>query len=253
MYFELQEIKHRPYPMPNAPWIMTQVWRDLLFMHYPVAPHLLREIVPQELELDTYKNEAWLSIIPLKITDMRVRGVPPIPLLSSYIELNVRTYVIYQGVPGIYFFSLDASDLISVIGAKAGTGLPYKLAKMEFSEHDDIFRFKSHRITGTQEKLDVSFKRGNVLYEPLPGSLDFWLLERYCMYSFWGNHILRGDIHHDQWKVAHAEAEIHQNTMASFLPKGTLTNNPLILHYARRRRFLFFPLKKVGKRVGVGD
>ena len=93
MYKEFLEIDHRPYPLPSKPWMMTQVWRDLLFIHWPVASEVIKPHLPQELELDVYEGTAWLSFIPLRITNARARGLPLIPFFTSYMELNVRTYV----------------------------------------------------------------------------------------------------------------------------------------------------------------
>jgi uncharacterized protein YqjF (DUF2071 family) len=248
MYFELNETKHRPFPLPKSPWILTQVWNDMLFLHYQIDPTLLRSYVPEELEIDLYEGKAWISIIPFKITKMRARGLPHFPYLHTYLELNVRTYVKYKGVPGIYFFSLDADKLLAVLGAQVGLGLPYKKAHMYFQQERDQFYFQSVRESSKQTyQLDVQYERKQILYEPLPDSLDFWLLERYSMYSILGNLIIRGDIHHDQWKVSMVHAHISTNTMLDFLQDEKLDPTPQHMHYSRRKRFLFFPPKIVGK------
>ena len=246
--YSFKETDQRPYPLPRRPWVMTQVWNDLLFLHYSIDPDLLRSHVPKELEIDTFKGEAWISIIPLKITGSRVRKTPALPVLSSYIELNVRTYVVYKGVPGIYFFSLDANSLANVLGARGVTALPYKLAVMQFKQKDNEFYMKSERV-GAQDayQFEVSYVREEKMTETDQDTVDFWLLERYCMYSYYGKHILRGDIHHDAWKVSDVSATIHKNTMLSFLPNEQALSEPRLLHYARMKRFLFYPLKKVGE------
>lgn len=250
MYFELSETKHRPFPIPNIPWILTQVWNDMLFLHYQVSPALLRPYVPQELELDLFEGKPWISIIPFKVTKMRARGLPHFPYLHTYLELNVRTYVKYKGIPGIYFFSLDADKLLAVLGAQMGLGLPYKKAHMSFQQEGDQFYFSSERIAHNKAyHFDVQYERQRILYEPEPDSLDFWLLERYSMYSFWGDFIIRGDIHHDQWKVSMVHADILTNTMTDFLPERALQFVPSHMHYSRRKRFLFFPPKIVGRKL----
>lgn len=246
--YSFNETDQRPYPLPRRPWVMTQVWNDLLFLHYSIDPHILRAHVPKELEIDTFNGKAWISIIPLRITGSRVRKMPPLPGISTYIELNVRTYVVYKGVPGIYFFSLDANSLANVLGARAASVLPYKLASMEFKQRDHEFYMKSVR-TGAKDayQFEASYERAERMGELWPDTLDFWLLERYCMYSYYGKYILRGDIHHDAWKVSDVKAEIYQNTMLAFLPDDPSMNEPDLLHYARMKRFLFYPLKKVGE------
>lgn len=246
--YEFDETKQRPYPLPRSPWLMTQVWNDLLFVHYPAAPNLLRPHVPKELELDTYAGEAWISIIPLKITDSRLRMTPPLPVINSYIELNVRTYVMYKGVPGIYFFSLDADSAVNILGARAATALPYKIAKMEFRQSGNEFYMKSERTRGKGDyHFEVSYTREERMQEPMPNTLDYWLLERYCLYSYYGSRILRGDIHHDAWKVSGVSADIHANTMLCFMEDGTPPIEPRLLHYARMKRFMFYPPEIVGR------
>ena len=248
MYFELNETKHRPIPFPKGPWLLTQVWNDMLFLHYQYDPSLIRPYVPIDFELDLFEDKAWVSIIPFKVTKMRPRGLPHIPFLHTYLELNVRTYVKYKGIPGIYFFSLDADKSLAVMGAQVGLGLPYKKAQMTFLQEDDQFYFRSKRNgAGSNYQFDVHYERQKILYEPLPDSLDYWLLERYCMYSILGDLVIRGDIHHDQWKVGMVHAEETVNTMLSSLQDGALHYSSSHMHYSRRKRFLFYPPKVVGK------
>ena len=251
MYVEFMQLDHRPFPLPSSPWFMSQMWEDLLFMHYPIDPGVLRNYVPQELELDVYENSGWISIIPFKVTKMRARGIPPLPLVNAFLEINVRTYVKYKDIPGIYFFSLDANHFLYVIGLKTAIGLPYKHAYMVCKQMNNAFQFKSHRLSdkSTSEKIDLTYTRGNVLFETLPGTLDYWLLERYCMYSYLGKYLIRGDIHHDKWKVSKATATTTINTMISFLSTDNCPKIPSLLHYSKRRRVFCYPPKKVGERV----
>src|SRR5947207_7616312 len=113
----IHQTVHRPWPLPKGPWIMTQTWDNLLFAHWPISPDAMRQVVPPALELDTYDGKAWLGIVPFEITDFRPRSFPGIPGLSTFPEINVRTYVTLGGKPGVYFFSLDAANLPAVIGA----------------------------------------------------------------------------------------------------------------------------------------
>ena len=122
---------HRPWPAPMAPWIMTQRWNDLLFLHYSLDPELVRARVPDVLTLDTYRQRAWVSVTPFWINHLRPPGVPSLPWFSSFNEINVRTYVTYGGKPGVYFFSLDASNLSAVWGARVFYRLPYWQASMK--------------------------------------------------------------------------------------------------------------------------
>src|SRR5689334_14368961 len=103
--------EHRPFPLPNSPWMMRQEWHDLLFAHWAFTPELVRPLVPTQLELDLWHGAAYVGVVPFVIRNLRPRGVPPLPVLSHFPEINVRTYVTYRGIPGVWFFSLDAGNL----------------------------------------------------------------------------------------------------------------------------------------------
>ena len=138
---------HRPWPLPERQWAMTQTWHDLLFAHFQVEPAALRKLVPGVLGLDLYGDQAWLSITPFWIGSLRPPGIPPIPKLSRFYELNVRTYVTYRDKPGVYFFSLDASNLSAVWGARMFYRLPYWHARMSSQGTREI-RYEARRLHG---------------------------------------------------------------------------------------------------------
>ena len=92
-YDILNTTAHRPWPMPSSPWVMTQTWHDLLFAHWPVDADVLREKIPSGFELDEFEGQAWLGVVPFHMTNVSPRGVPNVPWMSAFAELNVRTYV----------------------------------------------------------------------------------------------------------------------------------------------------------------
>src|SRR3954451_18829002 len=140
---------------------MTQTWNDLGFFHYAVDPPVLRALVPPALTLDLYQGAAWLSVIPFWMSNIRPPGIPAVPVLSTMPELNVRTYVTYQGKPGIYFFSLDAGSLAAVFGARTAYCLPYFYAQMRIRQSQDEFHYISRRT----RKAYVAEFEGN--YHPM--------------------------------------------------------------------------------------
>ena len=117
--------EHRPWPVPDRPWVMGQTWDELLFAHWRAPPDALRLQLPPNLELDLFQDEAWLGITPFRVTGLRARGLPPLPVASTFLELNTRTYVTAGGKPGIWFFSLDAASEVAVEAARRGYKLPY--------------------------------------------------------------------------------------------------------------------------------
>jgi uncharacterized protein len=122
---------HRPWPMPASPWMMTQTWHDLLFAHWPIDRAALAAKIPAGLELDLFEGQGWLGVVPFHMSNVAPRGVPALPWISAFPELNVRTYVRAGGKAGVYFFSLDAANPVAVGVARTLLNLPYYSAAMQ--------------------------------------------------------------------------------------------------------------------------
>ena len=130
---------------PRQPWIMRMRWADLLFAHWPMDPAILRPLVAPDLDLDTFDGRAWLGIVPFRMEAVAPRGLPAVPRLSVFPELNVRTYVTHQGRPGVWFLSLDAASPLTVIGARRWFHLPYVHARMTALRDGDGVVYRSTR------------------------------------------------------------------------------------------------------------
>jgi len=242
----LLETAHRPWPLPSAPWLMGQTWHDLLFAHWALAPEGLRRLVPQPLELDVRDGRAWLGITPFLIGGLRPRGAPPLPWLSRFEELNVRTYVRYGQKPGIYFFSLDAARRAAVAAARRGYRLPYFHAQMNARRHGQEVTYESSRIDSSGPLADFRARYGpsGPRLTIDDGSLERWLSERYCLYVVDDRgRPLRADIHHSPWPLQPAKATIDVNTMAA--PLGIELASEPLLHYSARQDVLIWPLAPV--------
>jgi uncharacterized protein YqjF (DUF2071 family) len=215
--------------------MMAQTWHDLLFMHWPVPAGLIRLLVPGQLPLDTFDGEAWVGVVPFRMSGVRPRYVPGIPWLSAFPELNVRTYVTLDGKPGVYFFSLDAGRRIAVEAARR-YGLPYYHARMSCVREGPVVTYDSLRIHPNAPKVAL-----RVRYQPTgpraaagAGSLDDWLTARYCLYT--ADHrgrVFRVEIDHPAWPLQPADAQIDVNTMTAPLGLALPDTQPL-LHFARR-------------------
>src|SRR5207302_9722360 len=142
----LQETAHRPWPLPESPWIGMQVWHGLLFAHWPVSPDVMRPLVPPQLRLDTYDAQCWVGIVPFHMSGVRMRGIPPLPGLSAFPELNVRTYVSCKDKPGVYFFSLDAANVPAVWAARSFFHLPYFFSRMRVEVRGAEVHYSSDRL-----------------------------------------------------------------------------------------------------------
>jgi len=229
----LEDVRHREWPLPDAQWILKQTWNHLLFAHWPVAIDQLRSVVPGFLELDLFANQAWLSVTPFKVADFSPRGIPPLPVVSSFDEINVRTYVVHDGMPGVYFFSLDANSAMAVGGASTLFHLPYFLADIHADDRRSRLSFRSRRRRGDGAEFDAQYSPAGAIFRPKVGSLDYFLTERYCLYTHDSSaNAYRVHIHHVPWELQPAEAQISLNTMVNAAGLRLPSMAPL-LHYAR--------------------
>lgn len=252
----LSQTSHRPWPLPKSPWLMVQAWKRLLFAHWPVEAHEVQQWLPPGLTLDTWQGQAWIAVVPFEM-DFRVRGTP---WTIRFGELNVRTYVIANGKPGVYFSSLDASDPMTVYLARRIYSLPYYRADITLEKQaSGVIGYTCQRIvnpkmhardqTQTQTKETACFRGSyrpiSPVYHATENTLEQWLTERYCLYaSDPKGRLYRGNIHHAPWPLQRAEAKIETNTMA--LAGGVhLPDSEPILHYADHIDVLVWPLEKV--------
>jgi uncharacterized protein len=241
----LKQTEHRPFPLPNGPWIMTQTWNHVLFAHWPISLESIRDKIPDQLEIDMYNQNAWIGILPFYLNHLRLRNLPPIPLSSAFPELNVRTYVTYKGIPGIYFFSLDADHQLAVLSARTFFHLPYYYAKMEIILNKDEIEFKSTRRSSNQNAEMVAlYHPVSKRYHHQKDTMEYWLTERYRFYTTHKGDLYYEDIHHLPWSLQKAEAEFSKNTLLSALDIDVINSSPL-LHYSESQKVLFWPIHRI--------
>jgi uncharacterized protein YqjF (DUF2071 family) len=237
-YAVLNHVGHRPWPIRDSSWVMTQTWHDLLFAHWPVDRQQLASNIPSPLELDVYEGEAWLGIVPFHMTNVAPRGVPALPWVSAFPELNVRTYVTVGGKPGVYFFSLDAGNPVAVTTARTMFGLPYHWAAMRVNVEGGLVRYESARKAANgsvDARLAVTYGPTGSAFQAEARSLEYFLTERYCLYTVdRAGTAHRLDIHHPPWSLQPAVASFQTNSMAE--ANGlALQPVPPLLHFARRQ------------------
>jgi len=235
----LKESAHRPWPMPAGPWVMAQSWHDLLFAHWQVDRTVLRSLLPSQLQVDTFEGHTWLAVVPFRMTGVRLRGTPALPWLSAFPELNVRTYVTYDGQPGVWFFSLDAGNAPAVAVARAWFHLPYFRARMICVEREGWIHYQSERTHrgAPSGSLEGRYCPIGKVFFAQNGTLEYFLTERYCLYTTdERGGIIRGEIHHLPWPLQCAGAELAHNSMAESL--GIALDSKPILHFARRQDVL---------------
>jgi len=231
---------------------MTQRWNDLLFAHWPIPVPAMETLLPEWLQADSYQGSAWLGAVPFWLDRIKIRGVPSIPGLRSFPDLNLRTYVRDRitGSPGFYCFSVDSSNLLAVAAAHAVYHLPYRLAEMRleprserefavysrrrFSRPDVIFKARYRGLGPTHRTAEIH-----------PGSFEYFFSERPCVFSTnRTGQPIRANLHHVPWPLEEAEADIERNDLATAVGIRLPDQNP-ILHYSRRLAVYVWPAELV--------
>lgn len=251
---------------------MQQWWGKLLFMHSAIEPELLRPLIPSQLSIDTFEGQAWIGVVPFTMWGIRASFLPPIPGTSAFHELNVRTYVHYEGVPGVWFFSLDAANSLAVWGARRFYSLPYFNATMSLNQKGNTIDYSSVRrdnrsyaqffaadaegfsadLASRQfqnlppARFEASWQIGEPLPQVKPNSLEFFLTERYCLYSYHQRRLFRSRIFHEPWALRSASLDSSQSTMIESLGMAQPGGEPLLL-YAESIAVDIWPLKLVSE------
>ena len=235
----------RQWPRPRRPWAMRMTWHDLLFMHFRVPADPLAALLPSGLELDRYDGEAWIGVVPFRMSDVAPRGVPAIPWLSAFPELNVRTYVVAEDKPGVWFFSLDATNPIAVRVARTVFHLNYLDARIQQHWQQGWYAYHSQRTHrgAAPAELKLRYRGDGQPFRAQPGTLAYWLTARYCLYAA-SRHgqVYRGEIDHPPWDLEEATAEVNINTMLSSL--GLEATEPHLL-FAKEIRVVAWTNERV--------
>ncbi len=236
----LSTLKHRPWPLPKRPWTMTQRWNDLLFAHWPLPSTKIGKLLPPGLEADTFDGSAWIGVVPFSMDRIRMQGLPSVPGANRFPELNLRTYVRERNtnLAGVYFFSLDAANPLAVSVARMFFHLPYYWARMQHRPRGDReFLYSSDRhFSPRPVRFRARYRSlgaATALAQNTPGTIEYFLTERYRLYTTdRRGRLFQGDIHHVPWPLEKAEAEFERNDLpASFGLK--LPDTPPLLYYAR--------------------
>jgi uncharacterized protein YqjF (DUF2071 family) len=196
--------------MPATRVGLTMRWRDLLFLHYAYEPEAIQGLLPAGLTVDTFPDEtgkemAWVGLVPFRMEGVRPRGFPRIRACEDFPETNVRTYCHVDGKnPGVWFFSLDASNPFACAFARQFFHLPYKEAKMKVDRHGSEVHYESTRCCGEIDN-SVHCRFGSEIGKAEPGSLEFFLVERYLLYSYSRGSLFTGQVFHPPYGLQKVE------------------------------------------------
>ena len=214
---------------------MHMRWRELLFAHWVVDPAVVRPLIPGALELDLFEGRCYVGAVPFLMENVTPRGVPPLPGLHAFPELNLRTYVTAGGKPGVWFFSLDAGQKLAVRTARRFFHLPYFDTQFDIKMSGETVAYKSVRThkSAAEAQFSATYRAIGPVYEADPGTLDAWLTDRYCLYSAdRAGNTYRGEIDHAPWPLQKAEATIDINTLGDALGMD-MRPQPATLHFAK--------------------
>ncbi len=233
----------RPASLP----LMRQHWGKLLFMHWTIPVAALRPLIPSRLAIDTFEGTAYIAIAPFTMWGIRPVCAPGVPGLRAFHELNVRTYVHLDGVPGVWFLSLDANNVVAVWAARSFFHLPYFNARMTLEQRGREIIYASHRThadAAPAADFEATWGFGDPLPRSQPGSLEFFLTERYCLYAARRNRIYRCRIFHRPWTLQKAELVSYESSMIESHGLPSPHGEPL-LHYADALETNIWPLERM--------
>ena len=253
----LYEVEHRPWPPPDAQWLLSQSWNDLLMMHFAVDPQALRQLVPPGLTLELYDGVAWLTVMAFSASHARPSGVPPLPGISFFSQINLRTYVSAEDKPGVYYLSVDCGNLSAVWFARMFFRLQYWHSSIQVSgatlrpskPNDGLIHLRARRqhgpaTAGGPARLEVDYAPVGEVRPARQHTLDDFLAERYCVYSRRGQRYYRIEVHHQPWPLQRAEAAVKQNTLAE--PMGLLLSaQPQLCHFSRSIKLLTWAPQRI--------
>ena len=224
---EIQEIftqtKYRTFDFPKRKWQYYQEWNKAIFLHWKVPVAILAELLPKGIHIDTFEGHAYVSLVAFTMEKMRPRYLPSLACVSDFHEINVRTYVVKDNKPGVYFINIEASKKLSAYLAKSFSGLPYEKSR--------ISRSASTYTSANKKKdfhLSIAYKKGEVVVDKT--ALDLWLTERYCLYLGEQNKLYCFDIHHKEWVVN--QLLLERLELAYSIGGLQLAKEPDLMHYS---------------------
>ena len=206
----LRDAAHRPWPLPEAPWAQAQTRTDVLFAHWRVGLDEVARLLPPGLPLDTHDGEAWVGLVPFRLSSVRLRGLPPVPRLV-FEQLDVLTFVAVDDRPGFWLCSVDVSNPVLLEAAKRTHRLPAYRARMSSGREGEWRTFQALR---DGLAFEARYRPLGEAFTPEPGSLEHFLTERYCLYTADGGRLYRAELHHPPWRARPAEAELGAVTLA---------------------------------------
>lgn len=218
----LKHVAHRPWPVLDEPWKYYQEWNRAIFLHWELEENQLKKHLPDGLDLDLFEGKAWVSLVAFTMEKIRPRYLPSFAPVSNFDEINIRTYVQFNGKPGVHFLSIEAAKKLSCFVAKEISELPYRYSPMSRTNSN----FESQNDT-FGDSFAIDFTLGDAIKKK---NIDKWLTERYALFQDGKHGINAFEIHHKEWPIQ----ELRINDLRVDYPRfnSFLNNNPDLIHYS---------------------
>jgi uncharacterized protein len=237
----LRQLKERQIPETSP--VMLQSWKRLLFLHWRCDPDEIQKHLPAGLVVDCFDGSAWVGIVPFFMESVRLIGCPPLPMVSSFLELNLRTYVTdASNRPGIWFFSLDANQPLAVWAARALFSLPYRHAVMRAKHDSDWIEYRSAR-EDRDPVLVYRYRGSRSTREAALESLEFFLIERYRLFAYRHGQIFSGRVYHTPYQLGTAEVSRYDSRLFELGGLAAPARPPDHIAYSSRVDASIYPLQ----------
>ena len=242
---------------PEGSPVMRQTWAHLLFLHWSWEPAAIQATLPAGLTVDVHEGRAWLGLVPFFMERVRPRGLPAVPGISDFLELNVRTYVRdAEGRPGVWFYSLDANQWLAVTVARTLFHLPYEHAEMgaAVNAKSGEVDYRARR-KGAGGESRFAFRPHGATAAAKTGTLEFFLVERYRLFAaeVRGGRLFTGKVHHTPYRIGAATVSAWDDTMLRLAGFDRGGRAPEHVCAARAVDVEVWPLERVTARTRAGQ
>lgn len=223
----LNNVAHRPWKLPQRKWSFYQEWKRALFLHWKASRNSLIPFIPENIALDTFEGECWVSLVAFSMEKVRPRLLPSFPMISNFHEINVRTYLRANEKSGVYFLSIEAEKYLSASISRKLSGLPYEKSDIKRNNENQLQTISS-RNEQRGFNFHAAFEPGTALIKKDP--LETWLTEKYCLYDQQHNQLFRYEVHHAPWPLY----KVSIQALTTDYTIGTLSLNkpPDLAHYS---------------------
>lgn len=201
---DVEAVTADPAPLTQRV-VMRQRWTDLAYLHWRYPAETVRSMLPDGLTVDTHDGDAWVGLIPFVMRDVRLGPLPKVPYLGTFVEINVRTYVVDPGGRrAVWFFSLDVPRLVVVGVARTCFSLPYCWsAGARHEQVGDRHRYEMERTwprrTGAQ--AEIGYTLGERIPDEEVTGLDHFLSARWALVADRRGRLRYGRVHHERWPL----------------------------------------------------